>query len=129
MDWNGDLLISGVLGQQDVNFDAVLSGSLRGFDDWASLRLDQAAAGRYAVKFQGGDFLDFGSGDFLDFGSGAILVGVESGDFLDFGSGSERQELDFESAASCRTAWRSRIARGRSSTTRLRTHSPATRSR
>ena len=46
-----------------------------------------------------GDFLDFGSGDFLDFGSGDFLD-FGSGDFLDFGSGSERQELDFEFAAS-----------------------------
>jgi hypothetical protein len=114
IDWNGDLLINNGVANQDANFDAAV-GPLRGFVDWTSLRLDQIGAGRHAVKFQSGDFVDFGSGDFLDFGSGDFVdfgsgdfldfgsgdfVDFGSGDFLDFGSGSERQELDFEFAIS-----------------------------
>src|SRR6185295_15122321 len=96
INWTGGAVLPGA---DNVNFDGtpeggqVFSGGangLRGFNDWASLRLDQMSVGRKSVKFQGGDFADFGSGDFADFGSG---------DFLDFGSGSERQELDFESAS------------------------------
>jgi hypothetical protein len=95
IDWNGDVLTNAALMHQDVNFDAAIDGALRGFDDWANLRFDQVGAGRNAVKFQGGDFLDFGSGDFLDFGSGDFLD-FGSGDFLDFGSG---DFLDFGSGA------------------------------
>jgi hypothetical protein len=85
IDWNGDLVLSGS-DPQDVNFDGSASGALQGFDDWSSLRLDQIAAGRRAVKFQDSEVLDFGSGDFVDFGSGDF-VDFGSGDFVDFGSG------------------------------------------
>jgi hypothetical protein len=43
IDWNGDGIISSTA-PQDVNFDGTLSTggtSLRGFNDWANLRLDQ----------------------------------------------------------------------------------------
>jgi hypothetical protein len=95
IDWNGDGIINAADRAQDVNFDNALSTTLFGYDDWANIRLDQISAGRNAVKFQGGDFLDFGSGDFLDFGSGDFLD-FGSGDFLDFGSG---DFLDFGSGA------------------------------
>jgi hypothetical protein len=93
VDWDGDPTTGSALGEQDINFDHALNATLLGFNDWASLRLDQISAGRNAVKFQDGDFLDFGSGDFLDFGSGDFLD-FGSGDFLDFGSG---DFLDFGS--------------------------------
>jgi hypothetical protein len=94
IDWNGDGVVNTAIAAQDVNFDKAQT-ALRGFDDWSNLRLNQIGAGRRAVKFQGGDFLDFGSGDFLDFGSGDFLD-FGSGDFLDFGSG---DFLDFGSGA------------------------------
>jgi len=91
------------LPNQDINFDHDLldvdqnqivdDQTMLGYDDWASLRLDQISAGRNAVKFQDGDLLDFGSGDLLDFGSGDLLD-FGSGDLLDFGSG---DLLDFGS--------------------------------
>jgi Bacterial Ig domain len=100
IDWNGDGNdsegdITHANDGQDINFDHSENATLLGFDDWGSLRLDQISAGRNAVKFQDGDFLDFGSGDFLDFGSGDFLD-FGSGDFLDFGSG---DFLDFGSGA------------------------------
>lgn len=85
IDWNGDLIVNGS-DAQDVNLDGTLSAALNGYDDWSAVRLDQIAAGRRAVKFQDGDFMDFGSGDFVDFGSGDF-VDFGSGDFVDFGSG------------------------------------------
>jgi hypothetical protein len=94
IDWNGDGLVNVAVAGQDINFDKFLTAQ-NGFDDWANLRLDQLGSSRRAVKFQGGDFLDFGSGDFLDFGSGDFLD-FGSGDFLDFGSG---DFLDFGSGA------------------------------
>jgi hypothetical protein len=93
VDWDGDPNTTSALADQDINFDHAVNNTLQGFNDWASLRLDQISAGRNAVKFQDGDFLDFGSGDFLDFGSGDFLD-FGSGDFLDFGSG---DFLDFGS--------------------------------
>lgn len=93
VDWDGDPNTTTALAGQDINFDHAVNGTMLGFDDWANLRLDQISAGRSAVKFQDGDFLDFGSGDFLDFGSGDFLD-FGSGDFLDFGSG---DFLDFGS--------------------------------
>ena len=91
IDWNGNGVIDSAA-QQNVNFDGTAGGvgiittPLRGFNDWANIRLDQVGAGRTEMKFSDGDFLDFGSGDFLDFGSGDFLD-IASGDFLDFGSG------------------------------------------
>jgi VCBS repeat-containing protein len=87
IDWDGDGLLDAA-GSQDVNFDGVQSDALLGYNDWASLRLDQVGVSRQVRIFSGanGDFLDFGSGDFLDFGSGDFLD-FGSGDFLDFGSG------------------------------------------
>jgi hypothetical protein len=91
IDWNGNGLIDSA-SQQNVNFDGTAAGigiittPLKGFNDWASIRLDQIGAGRAEMKFSDGDFLDIGSGDFLDFGSGDFLD-IGSGDFLDFGSG------------------------------------------
>jgi hypothetical protein len=93
IDWDGDANTTSALSNQDINFDHASNATMLGFNDWASLRLDQISAGRNAVKFQDGDFLDFGSGDFLDFGSGDFLD-FGSGDFLDFGSG---DFLDFGS--------------------------------
>ena len=111
IDWNGDGLFE-TSSPQDVNFDGVLNGPLRGYNDWANVRLDQMgglrkvrvfsnASGDFLdfgsgdfLDFGSGDFLDFGSGDFLDFGSGTYLVHLGSGDFLDFGSG---DFLDFGS--------------------------------
>lgn len=93
VDWDGDPSTTSALSNQDINFDHSVNATMLGFNDWASLRLDQISAGRNAVKFQDGDFLDFGSGDFLDFGSGDFLD-FGSGDFLDFGSG---DFLDFGS--------------------------------
>jgi hypothetical protein len=93
IDWDGEPMTSTALIGQDVNFDNVTNDTLTGFNDWSAIRLDQISAGRNAVKFQDGDFLDFGSGDFLDFGSGDFLD-FGSGDFLDFGSG---DFLDFGS--------------------------------
>ena len=91
VDWNGDAIVNAAA-QQNVNFDGTADGvgiittPLKGFNDWAGLRLDQIGAGRTETKFSDGDFLDLGSGDFLDFGSGDFLD-LGSGDFLDFGSG------------------------------------------
>jgi cadherin-like protein len=93
IDWDGDPNTTSALSGQDINFDHAVNTTLLGFNDWANLRLDQISAGRNAVKFQDGEFLDFGSGDFLDFGSGDFLD-FGSGDFLDFGSG---DFLDFGS--------------------------------
>jgi VCBS repeat-containing protein len=99
INWDGDPATLSTPGPQNVNFDGTsdgvqtLSSALYGFNDWANIRFDQISAGRNAVKFQNGDFLDFGSGDFLDFGSGDFLD-FGSGDFLDFGSG---DFLDFGS--------------------------------
>ena len=92
INWSGDPSTSATAGAQNVNFDGTSDGSqtfssaLRGFNDWANIRLDQIGAGRRAVKFQDGDFADFGSGDFTDFGSGDF-TDFGSGDFTDFGSG------------------------------------------
>jgi len=91
IDWNGNPSTSAAA-DQNVNFDGTsdgsetLSSALRGFNDWANIRLDQIGAGRKAVKFQDGDFADFGSGDFTDFGSGDF-TDFGSGDFTDYGSG------------------------------------------
>jgi hypothetical protein len=93
IDWDGDPETGSALTNQDINFDSGVNNTMLGFNDWLRLRLDQIGAGRNAVKFQDGDFLDFGSGDFLDFGSGDFLD-FGSGDFLDFGSG---DFLDFGS--------------------------------
>ena len=91
-DWNGGDGTTANPGQ-DLNFDNSVNTTMLGFNDVDHIRLDQISAGRNAVKFQDGDFLDFGSGDFLDFGSGDFLD-FGSGDFLDFGSG---DFLDFGS--------------------------------
>ncbi len=93
INWDGDPMTGTALTGQDVNFDSVTNDALTGFDDWSAIRLDQIGAGRNAVKFQDGEFLDFGSGEFLDFGSGEFLD-FGSGEFLDFGSG---EFLDFGS--------------------------------
>lgn len=106
IDWNGDGVLNSAT-NQNVNFDGTTAGvgiittPLKGFNDWANVRLDQIGGGRtemlIANDFLGsgsGDFLDFGSGDFLDIGSGDFIdfgsgdfLDIGSGDFLDFGSG------------------------------------------
>jgi hypothetical protein len=86
IDWNGDGIPDAANPQQDVNFDGIVSNTLRGFNDWASLRLDQMSAGRQTMKFQDGDIADYASGDIADFGSGDIYD-YGSGDIADFGSG------------------------------------------
>src|SRR5206468_1174421 len=60
--WDGDPNTSQTPGAENVNFDGTpdgaqtFSAALRGFNDWANIRLDQISVGRRAVKFQGGDF-------------------------------------------------------------------------
>jgi len=106
VDWNGDGLVNSA-GPQNANYDGtadgleIINSSLRGYNDWANVRLDQIGGGRNETKFSDGDFIDLGSGDFLDFGSGDFLdfgsgdfIDLGSGDFLDFGSG---DFLDFGS--------------------------------
>jgi hypothetical protein len=56
IDWNGDDTIGGAP-PQDVNFDGVLSGGntpLRGFNDWANIRLDQTGGGVSALNLSQG---------------------------------------------------------------------------
>jgi len=53
IDWNGDASTGNTANpSQDVNFDASLSSALRGFDDWANLRLDQISAGLKVATLQ-----------------------------------------------------------------------------
>ena len=87
VNWSG----GAPLAPDNINFDATADGTqlfsaLKGFNDWANLKLDQMGAGRKSVKFQELEFANFGSGDFADFGSGDFLD-YGSGDFADFGSG------------------------------------------
>ena len=72
IDWDG--LGLGSSGPQDVNLDGSTSGTLRGFNDWSHIRLDQIGGGHIMgdVSNGGQDFggQDFGGQDFggQDFG-------------------------------------------------------------
>jgi hypothetical protein len=63
IDWNGDGNLAGSANpQQDVNFDATANAAFFGFNDWASIRLDQVGAGRRIAKFQSGSSNLIGDG-------------------------------------------------------------------
>jgi hypothetical protein len=72
INWNGDANTSNTANpQQDINFDASLATSLRGFDDWANLSLNQIGAGLKVATFQNaqGGFTNF-EGGFTNFEGG-----------------------------------------------------------
>ncbi len=61
IDWNGDRTINST-SAQDVNFDGRLTApprTLKGYNDWANLRLNQMGAGKAAAQFSSGDILSF----------------------------------------------------------------------
>jgi hypothetical protein len=67
VDWNGNNILDQALPSQDVNFDAKLSTTLFGFNDWANLRLQQLGAGRNKDLFHSASGSVVGlSGDDLD---------------------------------------------------------------
>ncbi len=87
IDWNGDK-VSNSLPFQDSNFDNTLSGpprQLNGFDDWASIRLDQIGAGRDVGTgfFHGGvaegGVLEMAEGGVLELAEGGVLELAEGG--------------------------------------------------
>lgn len=51
INWDGGGGASAISGQ-DVNFDASLSATLRGYNDWSNIRLDQIEAGLKVVTLQ-----------------------------------------------------------------------------
>jgi Bacterial Ig domain len=87
IDWNGDTLSNSVP-FQDGNFDNTLTGpprQLNGFDDWASIRLDQIGAGRDVGTgfFHGGvaegGVLEMAEGGVLELAEGGVLELAEGG--------------------------------------------------
>jgi len=65
INWNGDASTSNTANNnQDVNFDASVIATMRGFDDWTSLRLDQIGAGLKIATLQtfGGGINNFEGG-------------------------------------------------------------------
>ncbi len=100
IDWDGGLVLNPPY--PDVNFDGILTPTapitvpLRGFNDWANLRLNQTGAGRNTAFFGASpDTLRFnvqsgGQIEWLDTASGAnnsLLVNLGASVFLDAASG------------------------------------------
>jgi hypothetical protein len=89
IDWDGDGYANSVV--QDVNFDGVLTGDtrrLRGFNDWANLRLDHVGSGLNAfgradglLRAEGGGIFTLADGGILKHEGGGLLR-VEGGGLL-----------------------------------------------
>ena len=83
IDWNGDNTANSAASNQDVNFDAALSSTLAGFNEWAALRLNQMGASVKVRFFKaaGDEFIPGGGDEFIP-GQGNEFLPGEGDEFI-----------------------------------------------